>query len=127
VASETLVHHHLIYQAEVGRNDLNETSSGLLVAFLEEMVAVIRMHILIPPQVAFSDQKAWTGIVGIVTSHISFHYWPAQGHLQLDIYSCKAFDVEEATSFLSRFWEASNARAIFIERAITDDFKITKF
>jgi S-adenosylmethionine/arginine decarboxylase-like enzyme len=85
------------------------------------------MQILIPPQVAFSHQKAWTGLVGIVTSHISFHFWTIEGYLQLDIYSCKRFDIPKTVTFLDNFWKSENKKVLFIERAVDSDFKLTKY
>ncbi len=122
-----LVHHHLIYQATVNRPDLSENSGAELVKFLTDIVSLIEMQILIPPHVAYSNQKAWTGIVGIVTSHISFHYWTKEKHLQLDIYSCKKFDVAKVIVFLDTYWKSKNTKVLFIEREVEQDFKVTKF
>lgn len=121
-----LIHHHLIYQAHVNRIDLNEHSTDLLETFLYDLVKFIEMEILIPPQVVFSHQKAWTGIVGIVTSHISFHFWTIESYLQLDIYSCKQFDVYKTISFLNEFWNSKNVKTLFIQRGEEDDYKIVK-
>lgn len=122
-----IIHHHLIYQARVDRKDLNENSSTQLVQFLSDLVSVIDMQILILPQVAFSHQKAWTGLVGIVTSHISFHFWTIEEYLQLDIYSCKRFDIPKTVTFLDNFWKTENKNVLFIERAVESDFKLTKY
>lgn len=121
-----IIHHHLIYQAKVDREDLNEKSSTQLVQFLNDLVSVIDMQILIPAQVAFSHQKAWTGLVGIVTSHVSFHFWTIEEYLQLDIYSCKKFDIAKTITFLNNFWRSKNVKALFIERDIKGNFQITK-
>lgn len=121
-----IIHHHLIYQSKVNRSDLNRNSGEILERFLYDLVEQIGMQILIHPQVAFSHQKAWTGIVGIVTSHISFHYWTVEKRLQLDIYSCKEFDVSRAIHFLNSFWESEDVRTLFIERETEENFKITE-
>ena len=119
-----LVHHHLIYQATVDRPDLNVESGDELIRFLKDMVNEIGVKILIPPQVAFSHQKAWTGIVGIITSHITFHYWTVENYLQLDVYSCKPYDVEGVVAYLNNFWNASGSKTIFLEREVNQDFLI---
>lgn len=119
-----LVHHHLIYQATVDRPDLNVESGETLIQFLRDMVEEIGVKILIQPQVAFSYQKAWTGIVGIITSHISFHYWTVESYLQLDVYSCKPYDVEHIVTYLNKYWKASGSKAIFLEREVDRDFTI---
>lgn len=126
-ATSPIIHHHLIYQSKVNRTDIGEDSNHTLEMFLYDLVAEIEMQILIHPQVALSHQKAWTGIVGIVTSHISFHYWTIEKYLQLDIYSCKEFDVNKTILFLNHFWKSEEVKTLFIERDSIEDFKITKF
>ena len=120
----SIVHHHLIYQAKVGRLDINENSEELLESFLYDLLRVIDMQCLIPAQLKFSHQKAWTGIIGIITSHIAFHYWTIERYIQLDIYSCKVFDKKKAVEFLNEFWKASEIRTLFIDRKINKDFEI---
>ncbi len=122
----TLVHHHFIYQARVGRIDLGAEAADTLKQFLLDLVKEIDMKILIEPQVKFSEHNAWTGLIGIVTSHIAFHYWTKEQLLQLDIYSCKAFDVDRARAFLDAFWRTSDTWGLFIDRAEGNDFQIKK-
>lgn len=121
-----IVHHHLIYQANVGRNDLGEGAENELREFLYALLKEIDMKELIPAKFKFSHQKAWTGIMGIVTSHISFHYWTIEQYVQLDIYSCKEFNKEKAVQFLNQFWEATNTKTLFIDRDLDEEFKISK-
>lgn len=121
-----LVHHHYIYQAKVGRNDLGKDAESILKEFLYNLVEEIDMEVLIDPSLKFSDNDAWTGLIGIITSHISFHYWTKENYLQLDIYSCKEFDTQKTQDFLSKFWNSSDEKTLFIERNSGEDFKITK-
>ena len=121
-----IVHHHLIYQASIGSNDLNKNAEKTLEKFLYDLVKEIDMRILIPPQLKFSHQKAWSGLIGIVTSHISFHYWTIEQYVQLDIYSCKKFDKEKTIAFCNKFWEAKNTKILFIDREVGKDFHIQK-
>ncbi len=119
-----LVHHHLIYQARVGRTDLDSKAEKKLEKFMFDLLREIDMRLLIPPQFKFSQKKAWTGIMGIVTSHISFHYWTIEQYVQLDIYSCKSFDKKKAITFLNNFWKASEVKTLFIDRKVGQSFKI---
>ncbi len=121
-----IVHHHLIYQAHVGNNNLNADSEKLLEQFLYNLLEEIEMKCLIPAQLKFSQQKAWTGMMGIITSHIAFHFWTIEKYVQLDIYSCKQFDKQKAVEFLNDFWKASDIRALFIDREVEKNFKIEK-
>jgi S-adenosylmethionine decarboxylase len=124
--SMTIVHHHLLYQAKVGNDDLGEDSQEKLEKFLYDLLKVIDMQCLIPAQLKFSHQKAWTGIVGVITSHVAFHFWTQERYVQLDIYSCKEFDRKKAVNFLNEFWRASEVNALFIDREIGKNFKIEK-
>mgnify|MGYP001570549398 CR=1 FL=1 len=120
-----IVHHHLIYQAKVDTN-LDENSEEELKKFLYDLLGVIDMKCLIPAQLKFSHQKAWTGMVGVITSHIAFHYWVPEQYLQLDIYSCKVFDRKKTINFLKEFWKSRNVKALFIDRDIDKNFDITR-
>jgi S-adenosylmethionine decarboxylase len=119
-----IVHHHFIYQARVGNDELGAESEKVLEQFLYDLLEAVEMKCLIPTQLKFSHQKAWTGIVGIVTSHIAFHFWTIEKYVQLDIYSCKPFDKQKAVKFLNNFWKASDVRALFIDREAGKKFKI---
>jgi|SRR5680860_277439 len=121
-----LVHHHLIYQAKVGRNDLKEDSEEILKNFLYNLVKEIDMQVLINPVLKYSHNLAWTGIIGIVSSHISFHYWTVDQYVQLDIYSCKQFDVKKTKNFLDKFWTASEQKILFINRESGKDFVVER-
>ncbi len=122
----TIVHHHLLYQAKVGRNDLDKDSEKELEKFLYDLLEVIDMKCLIPVTLKFSHQKAWTGIVGVITSHVAFHFWTVEKYVQLDIYSCKKFDRKKAIKFLNELWKAGDVKALFIDRELGKNFEIEK-
>ena len=84
------------------------------------------MKCLIPAQFKFSQQKAWTGMVGVITSHVAFHYWTVENYIQLDIYSCKTFDRKKAINFLNKFWKSTDVKALFIDRNIDKNFDIKR-
>ena len=121
-----LKHHHLIVQAKVGNEEIEQDSEVLLRKFLVDLVGLLDMEVLIEPQLKFSHQKAWTGLIGIVTSHISFHFWTVEKLLQLDIYSCKEFDKEKALRFIKDFWKTSDEKILFIDRESGKEFEIKK-
>lgn len=118
------VHQHLIYSAVVNRTPILENEWDILLKFLQDTVQTIDMKILIEPTIAFSHAKARTGLVGIITSHISFHYRTMEDinrwikpFVQLDIYSCKRFDTEKAIKFLDIFRQASDVTTIVLDRS----------
>ena len=122
-----LCHQHLLYQAKVGNDELDKDSREILEKFLYELVDIFDMECLIQPQLEFSHEKAWTGLIGIVTSHIAFHFWAIERYVQLDIYSCKEFDNYKAIKFLNEFWKAQNVNALCIDRKMDSNFKIKDF
>lgn len=108
----SIVHHHLLYYANVGEKKQKVELENMLIDLADK----IDMQIIIPPRVALSHQEAYTGLMGIVTSHISFHYWQKEEYVQMDIYSCKPFDKDKAKKYLNNFWKASNDKTLFIDR-----------
>lgn len=125
VTKNKIVHHHLLFQAKVGVL-IGENDGARLEKFLHEFLDVIDMKCLISPRLAFSHQAAWTGIMGIVTSHIAFHYWTKERYLQLDIYSCRTFDQEKAIRYIRAFWDTRDERYLLIDRETGKDFEIRR-
>ncbi len=121
-----VVHHHLIYQARVGNDELGKNSRNELENFLYDLLDVMELTCLIPAQVKLSDQQEWTGTVGLLTSHIAFHFWPVERHVQLDIYSFKEFDQNKTINFLNDFWQSSEVKKLLIERKPGKNFRIDK-
>ena len=112
-----MIHKHLLCRAIVDRSFSIGEASSTLDQFLRECVDLVNARILIEPQVALSDANAWTGIVGISTSHIAFHYWPEFRLLQLDLYSCREFSVAQITDLIQRFWDVRHAEFILVDRS----------
>lgn len=66
--------------------------------FLADMPPVLGMVPIGPPQLAVFDNPALagvTGIIQIVTSHISVHTYALKGCLFMDLFSCKPFDRDD--------------------------------
>lgn len=111
-------HFHLI--VKFNTND-PITASKKLKTFLLQLVKQIKMKVLIPPVVKRVNDKGNEGLSGAIlikTSHISCHIWdklnPALVHL--DIYSCKAFDVNRALTFIKKATSAFNIKYTFLNR-----------
>ena len=120
-----LKHHHLLFQGRVGREPGSLREENLLI-FFQQLLRVIDMTCLIQPQVKLSHHNAWTGIMGIITSHVAFHYWVDEQYLQLDIYSCKEFDKHKTIKFLETFWKIDKSVSLFIDREIGKEFEIER-
>ncbi|HPZ81123.1 MAG TPA: S-adenosylmethionine decarboxylase [Candidatus Atribacteria bacterium] len=69
--------------------------------FLDQFPDEMGMTKVLPPYVfqyqsSSPQDSGISGIVIIAESHISIHTFPARNYLSVDIFSCKAFDVDEA-------------------------------
>lgn len=72
---------------------------------LEECPNEIGMTKIMPPYVfrykgLVPDEWGVSGVVLIAESHITIHTFPDKGFVTVDIFSCKAFDVDRAMEFL---------------------------
>ena len=95
-----LIHKHLIvtghFDIEVDYNklyDLNDT-----------LINELDMKILSGPYITHCDEKdneGFTMMTAITTSHIILHTWDT-GHFQLDIYSCKKYNVDTVLELLKK-------------------------
>ena len=91
------VHKHLIIRAEANRVPTDEEQ---LTEWLKEFIDSIHMKILMGPYVKYCKMEGNRGITGIAvieTSHIAIHVWdePNPAQMQIDVYSCAEFDVDE--------------------------------
>ena len=91
------VHKHLIIRAEANRVPTDEEQ---LTEWLKDFIDSINMKILMGPYVKYCNVEGNRGITGIAvieTSHIAIHVWdePNPALMQIDVYSCAEFDVDE--------------------------------
>ena len=91
------VHKHLIIRAEANRVPTDEEQ---LTEWLKDFIDSIKMKILMGPYVKYCNVEGNRGITGIAvieTSHIAIHVWdePNPALMQIDVYSCAEFDVDE--------------------------------
>jgi len=118
-------HNHLLFQGRIGIEPGSFSEEDLII-FFHKLLLEVDITCLIQPQVKLSHQNAWTGIMGIITSPIAFHYWVDEQYLQLDIYSCKEFDKNKTVEFLEKFLRMSNSISLFIDREMGKEFDIKK-
>jgi len=99
----SLIHQHLI--AKCYTNKFPKKGEEQEIAkWLETLVTdILGMKICIPPQIAIVEEEGnygHTGCVGLTTSHAAFHDFPEYGYFQLDVYSCKSFDISKVFDFI---------------------------
>lgn len=110
-----IVHHHAIVVAKVRRVP-TEISCDALRGFLSRLVTEIGMEKIFEP-IAIDGKFGFTGVVGIVTSHIAFHYFDEEQSLHFDLYSCKEFDLAQVVTFVDAYWGIESADVLFLKRA----------
>lgn len=76
--------------------------------WFNRLIAAIDMKALMPARVVYCDEpgnRGLTGVAIIETSHIALHAWDEiePGLLELDIFSCKDFDVNVVIDALREF------------------------
>lgn len=58
-----------------------------------------------------------SGFVIIATSHISLHAWPSYGMVNMDIFSCETFDVQDTVAFARTIFQTNDVEVHVVERA----------
>lgn len=82
-----------------------------LFRFLDTLPAKIGMQKIGPPQIAcFDDEdiKGVTGIVMIVTSHISIHTYSNKCCFFMDVFSCKDFNTAILVKYIEGFFDVKS-------------------
>ena len=59
----------------------------------------------------------FSGFVIIATSHVSLHAWPPYGMVNIDIFSCESFDVDDVLWFATTEFQTEDVEVHTVERA----------
>ena len=106
--SKLLTGLHLIFQATgCNRQKINDEKhiSQTLLSLLTEIKMT---RVGGPYTVRIGDQPDKSGITSVVLmseSHASIHTWPEFGYFEMDIYSCKTFDVDKALEVIKKAFD----------------------
>ena len=90
--------------------------------FLDEIVTELGMEKQAPPnvfrsdEVRFPDKAGLSGWVPLIESSIVIHTLTPKNFISIDIYCCRAFDLEKAKAFCQKFFEPKRIDAQYIER-----------
>jgi len=109
-----LEHLHLLVQGTATKL-LSESD---IKNFTLDLIQKIGMDILGGPHTYRSDIKGnegYTAITAITTSHIVIHTWDT-GLVQLDVYSCKKFEILDITELLEKLC-VSDIQIKFLDRS----------
>jgi len=98
-------------------------SEELLYQLLDDYPAQIGMTKVAPPRVfrfVGSKPEDWgiSGFVLIAESHISIHTFPERRYVNIDIFSCKDFDSEQAIKDLQAKFELTKLRSYLLNRGL---------
>ena len=85
-------HLHMLVHAR-WQPDANHLRPEVMSDWLTRLVEALGMNMLFKPMLVMSDNpgnEGLTGIVGLDTSHISFHDWGMHNpaYFQMDVYTC---------------------------------------
>ena len=113
-------HKHLLVRAEVDncpmKNDL-----GYVLTWMNDLISKINMKLMHGPNISYIDQVGNRGITCmalIETSHIVLHIWDEAkpGLFQLDVYSCKSFDLNIVIESLRKSFSVRKIQYKFLDR-----------
>ena len=113
-------HKHLLIRAEVS-NCPKKDDLGYVLSWMTSLIASIKMKLMHGPNISYIDQKGNRGITCmalIETSHIVLHIWDETdpGLFQLDVYSCKSFDLNIVLSCLKDSFNITKLQYKFLDR-----------
>ena len=115
-----LDHKHLVLRAEV-INCPAEDSLHEILDWMKTLIKKIDLKLMQGPAISYVDQpgnRGTTCMALIETSHIVIHIWdePNPGLIQLDIYSCKEFNLEIVMKHIKEYFNVLNMQYKFLDR-----------
>ena len=113
---------HLIIDG-FGANPRILESEEQIYQLLDQYPSQIGMTKVAPPQVfryVGSKPEDWgiSGFVIIAESHISIHTFPERHYVNIDIFSCKDFDSEQAVRELKARFELTELKTCLLSRGL---------
>lgn len=89
--------------------------------WLKELVEIIDMQILMDAKAIYCEDlgnEGVTGIVGLTTSHASFHSWHdvEVPFISVDVYSCRVFDTDMVMSHIEKSWGMTRCDYMLVNR-----------
>jgi len=120
-------HKHLLVSCNFKKTPFRSTI--FTQEWIKNLVRIIDMEILYSPRAVMCDKKGNEGISAfclITTSHICLHSWDTTDPnlVQLDVYSCKDYDVNLVINELNKFNPTSLKHKI-IDRDNFDDINFS--
>tara|TARA_B100001996_G_scaffold368074_1_gene340268 strand:- start:268 stop:657 length:390 start_codon:yes stop_codon:yes gene_type:complete len=113
-------HKHLLIRAEVDNCPMKD-DLGYVLTWMNNLISKINMKLMHGPNISYIDQTGNRGITCmalIETSHIVLHIWDEKkpGLFQLDVYSCKSFDLNIVIELLKKSFSIRKLQYKFLDR-----------
>jgi S-adenosylmethionine/arginine decarboxylase-like enzyme len=113
-------HKHLLVRAEVDNCPMKD-ELGYVLTWMNDLISKIDMKLMYGPNISYVDQVGNRGITCmalIETSHIVLHIWDESnpGLFQLDVYSCKSFDLNIVVESLRKSFSVRKIQYKFLDR-----------
>ena len=113
---------HLIIDG-FGANPKILENEGTIHQILDHYPDQIGMTKVAPPYVfryIGSKPEDWgiSGFVLIAESHISIHTFPEKGYVNIDVFSCKEFDSEQAIKDFQASFELAELKSYLLNRGL---------
>ena len=113
---------HLVIDGH-GCDRAHLSDAELVRRFLDEFPAQIRMTKITTPAVYTyhgPTPEDWgvSGFVIIAESHISVHTFPDREYVNIDVFSCKEFDADEAMAQVREFFPMGDVRSWVLARGL---------
>jgi len=92
--------------------------------FLNELPTLLGMTKITQPYVfpysgLVPEDKGITGLVIIAESHCSIHSFEVKGHSFIDIFSCKAFDLDLVEPFVQELFKPKKITKSLVQRGLS--------
>ncbi len=85
----------------------HKISAEQIKTYLSQLSTAVDMNALMDPATHQSDKFGWAGWIHWETSGAHFYAWDDPLFFSVDIYTCKAFDVNTAVEFTKNFFDAT--------------------
>lgn len=97
-------------------------NENFLRAVLNQYPTRIGMRMVGPVELRYIETNnpsddGYSGFAIIATSHVSLHAWAPYGMVNIDIFSCEAFEVAEVVAFACSMFETKDVELHVVERA----------
>ena len=110
--------YHLILDCKAGRKIKNKDDIGLFVTKLVDEIDMISYgEPIIEHFATHNEDKAGFSLVQLIeTSSIKCHFVDKNADINLDIFSCKEYDIQKVIEFVNHYFEPKSIKQTYLLR-----------